>query len=78
MVARMIVGVADQNVKNHSRKQLVQGLCYLGELLANDLGKVLIAGVARHHFIEAEEGQGGDHALAAPAFRRWGAIKTLD
>ena len=67
MIARVVVGVAAQDIEDEAAEQLAQGLARPREAVADDLGQLRIAGVARHHLVEAEQGQRRDHRLALPA-----------
>ena len=78
MVARMVVGVATQNIEDETREQLSQRIPGIGETVANDFGQCFVAGVTRHHVIETEHRKGRHHCLSHPLIAIWQAIKSLD
>jgi len=77
MVAGVIVCVAAQNVENYPAKQFQQGARCLVKIATDDLGQVVVARIASHHFIHAKEGEGGHQRSSLPAIAGGNAIKAL-
>src|SRR5882724_1683240 len=55
VVTRVIVGVAAENIKDQTGKQFSQGVLRAAEAMTNNFRKCLVAGVTRHHVIQAKE-----------------------
>src|SRR5206468_12099256 len=78
VIARMVIGISAENVEQHSCKELFERLPWRSEPVANDSRELLIAGIARHEFIELEQREGGNHGFPAPASFHFHPIKAFD
>ncbi len=67
MVARVIIRIAGQDVVDQTGKQFPQRCGRIREFMTDNFGKILIAGIAGHHFIQTQKRERGNHAFALPA-----------
>ena len=77
MIAGVVVGIADQDVENNAGKKLPKCPWGFFEFGSDKLGQDLVTGIAGHHFIQLQKGQGRHHALALPPLGRGDSVKPL-
>ena len=66
MVARMVIGIATQDVERDAREEFFQCVFWVGKTVTDNLGQSFVAGVTRHHFIESEYCQCRHQCLSRP------------
>src|SRR5690606_36224066 len=62
-----IVGVADQNVEDHTAKELARHRRRCRSVPPQDAAEILIAAIVGFELVEAEDCERGNHRLARPA-----------